>query len=76
VSAAAERARAIRDRDRPKREEPVEVVMLTEDGWMVLRGSIPRREVFAQAFGSVVERASATGYGDALDELLVAEVPA
>jgi hypothetical protein len=76
VSAAAERARAIRDRDRPKREEPVEVVMLTEDGWMVLRGSIPRREVLAQAFGGVVERASATGYGDALDELLVAEVPA
>jgi chromosome partitioning protein len=50
--------------------------MLTEDGWMVLRGSIPRREVFAQAFGGPVERASVTGYGDALEELLGAEVPA
>jgi chromosome partitioning protein len=50
--------------------------MLTEDGWTVLRGSVPRREVFAQAFGGPVERASATGYGDALDELVKVEVSA
>ncbi len=45
--------------------------LLTEDGWHVLRGRIGRLERFAQSFGAPIEGASATGYGDALDELTV-----
>lgn len=40
------------------------------DGWRVLKTSVPRREVYAQALGAPIVRASASGYGDAVHELL------
>jgi chromosome partitioning protein len=40
------------------------------DGWRVLRGSVPRMERYAQAFGQPVQQAAASGYGDAINELL------
>jgi chromosome partitioning protein len=43
---------------------------MTADGWRVLDVSVARLERFAQAFGGPVERAAATGYGDAVAELL------
>lgn len=39
-------------------------------GWRVLRGTVPRLERYAQAFGKPVEHAAASGYGDAINELL------
>lgn len=44
--------------------------LLTEDGWTVLRPTVGRLERYAQAFGGPIERALATGYGDAVAELL------
>jgi chromosome partitioning protein len=49
---------------------------LVEDGWNVLRTSVPRTEAIAQSFGAPVVRAAATGYGDAVAELFYLEVPA
>ena len=49
---------------------------LVEDGWNVLRTSVPRTEAIAQSFGAPVIRAGATGYGDAVAELFYLEVPA
>ncbi len=43
---------------------------MADDGWPVLRPVVARLERFAQAFGLPIERASSTGYGDAVDELL------
>jgi len=40
------------------------------DGWPVLRPVIGRLERYAQAFGDPITGALATGYGDALTELL------
>ena len=50
---------------------------LREDGWRVLRTTVGRREVFAQAFGQPVIRAEAGPYGDVVTELLTdpADVP-
>lgn len=44
--------------------------LLRDAGWHVLRAHVARLERYAQAFGGPIERASATAYGDALDELL------
>ncbi|MEU7817043.1 ParA family protein [Pseudonocardia sp. NPDC049154] len=49
--------------------------LLTEEGWHVLRSTVARREVYAQAFGGPIERATATAYGDALEELLGVKTP-
>jgi chromosome partitioning protein len=49
---------------------------MASTGWHVLRPHVPRREQYAQAFGAPIERAGATGYGDAALELLDMEVPA
>lgn len=43
---------------------------LRDAGWHVIRAHVARREHFAQAFGGPIERAAATAYGDAVDELL------
>lgn len=43
---------------------------LRDAGWHVIRSHVARREVFAQSFGGPIERAAATAYGDAVDELL------
>jgi chromosome partitioning protein len=43
--------------------------LMTGDGWRVLRPTVGRRERFAQAFAGPVDRAAATAYGDALDEI-------
>lgn len=45
------------------------------DGWRVLRPVIGRLERYAQAFGDPVPSALATGYGDAVLELLDLEQP-
>jgi chromosome partitioning protein len=44
--------------------------LIAEDGMRVLRAEVRRLERFAQATGAPVSRASASAYGDALDELL------
>lgn len=44
--------------------------LLAADGWPVLRAHVPRREVYAQSFGEPIVAARATGYGDAVAELL------
>lgn len=44
--------------------------LITEAGLPVLRGHVGRLEQFAQAYGSPITDAGATGYGDALTELL------
>lgn len=44
--------------------------LVTDDGVRVLRARVGRLEKFAQALGSPVERASASVYGDAVDELV------
>lgn len=44
--------------------------LLREEGWHVLRAHVARLERYAQAFGGPIQRATATAYGDALDELL------
>lgn len=41
------------------------------DGWRVLRTSVPLWETYAQALGAPIVNASASGYGDAVAELLV-----
>jgi chromosome partitioning protein len=41
-----------------------------DDGWRVLKTSVPLWETYAQALGSPIVNASATGYGDAVAELL------
>jgi chromosome partitioning protein len=46
---------------------------IVKDGWRVLRPQVPRREVYAQSLGQPVVNAAATGYGDAIAELLDAE---
>lgn len=46
------------------------------DGWWVLKTSVPRREHYAQALGAPIVRALASGYGDAVCELLNEEGPA
>lgn len=43
--------------------------LLRDEGWHVLRAHAGQLQRYAQAFGGPVERASATAYGDALDEL-------
>lgn len=43
---------------------------MIQDGWRVLAGSVGRLELFSQAYGGPVLRASATAYGDAVPELL------
>lgn len=43
---------------------------MIRDGWHVLAGSAGRLELFSQAYGCPVHRASATAYGDAVSELL------
>lgn len=44
--------------------------LIGEDGVRVLRCEVRRLERFAQSMGSPVSRASASAYGDVLDELL------
>src|SRR5580765_2404769 len=44
---------------------------LRASGWHVLRPVVGRLERYAQAFGAAIERASASAYGDALDEIAV-----
>lgn len=44
--------------------------LMSDDGWPVLAANVPRREGYAQSFGEPVFRARATGYGDAVAELL------
>lgn len=41
-----------------------------EAGWRVLKGTVPRLERYAQAFGRTIEHAAGSGYGDAVTELL------
>ncbi len=41
-----------------------------DDGWWVLRRDVPMLEQFTMAFGGPIVRASASGYGDAVTELL------
>lgn len=43
------------------------------DGWRVLRTSVPLWETYAQALGAPIVNASASGYGDAVAELLMEE---
>lgn len=43
--------------------------VMTESGWQVLRAEARAVQRFAQAVGSPIERAAATAYGDAADEL-------
>ncbi len=43
---------------------------LQTQGYRVLRTQVARLERFSQAFGGPIERASATAFGDAADELL------
>jgi chromosome partitioning protein len=43
---------------------------MIRDGWRVLSPVVPRREEYAQSLGLPVEHAAATGYGDAMAELL------
>lgn len=43
--------------------------LMSDSGWRVLRAEARAVQRFAQAVGSPVERASATAYGDAVDEL-------
>jgi chromosome partitioning protein len=43
---------------------------IAEDGWHVLRPTVARLEDYAQAMGVPIERAAASGYADALDELM------
>lgn len=43
--------------------------LLAAEGWHVLRAHVGQLQRFAQAFGGPIERAGATAYGDALDEL-------
>lgn len=43
--------------------------VMTDSGWRVLRAEARAVQKFAQAVGSPVQRASATAYGDAVDEL-------
>jgi chromosome partitioning protein len=43
---------------------------LEEAGHRVLQSHVARREMFAQAYGGPIERASQTAYGDAARELL------
>lgn len=40
------------------------------DGWRVLKTSVPRWEAYAQALGAPIVNARASGYGDAVHELL------
>lgn len=49
---------------------------MTTDGWPVLRATVPRREGYTQSFGEPITSAAATGYGDAVAELLALEAPA
>lgn len=49
--------------------------ILTEDGWRVLRATVGRREVFAQAFAGPIVRAVNTSYGDAAAELVPSPTP-
>lgn len=49
---------------------------MVDDGWPVLRATVPRREQYAQSFGEPIVAAAATGYGDAVLELLALEAPA
>lgn len=44
--------------------------LIEADGWHVLAGSVGRLEMFSQAYGDPIQRASATAYGDAISELL------
>lgn len=44
--------------------------LIAEDGTPVLAGSVGRLERFSQAYGEPILKASATAYGDALNELL------
>lgn len=46
--------------------------VMAADGWRVLRPQVSRLERYAQSFGAPIERAAATGYGDAVTELLEA----
>jgi chromosome partitioning protein len=43
---------------------------IAADGLRVLQAAVGRREQFAQAYGDNIERAMATAYGDAVNELL------
>lgn len=44
--------------------------LVTDDGLVVLEAQIPRREIYAQAYGDPIKKALATPYGDAAAELL------
>lgn len=46
--------------------------LLVEDGWRVIRPTVARLERFAQSWGAPVVAASATAYGDAINELSLA----
>lgn len=43
--------------------------LLQDQGWTVLRAHAGQLQRYAQAFGGPIERASASAYGDALDEI-------
>jgi chromosome partitioning protein len=43
---------------------------ITDDGVTVLKATVARLERYAQAFGDPITNASATAYGDAMNELL------
>lgn len=45
---------------------------LAQAGWRVIRPTVARLERYAQAFGTPVDRARATAYGDAIAELTAA----
>lgn len=46
---------------------------LQREGWRVIRGEVRRREAMAWALGQPVQHAAATGYGDAVVELQLAQ---
>lgn len=48
---------------------------IADDGLPVLKATVGTLQRFAQAYGDAITRASATAYGDAIDELLSMEAP-